>query len=361
MKRIAIPFIILVLLVTVFGTAPSVVQAYSGYPTTSIVSVVKGEDVTIKVYNLPVNIDFKVLIGKYGTLGVGGTQVATFDSLAGGTQTFTFDIPAALKDEAKLAIRLEATEGVKYFAYDWFVNNTAATVTSTPTTTTPTPAPSGYKGYPTSAIVSAVKAEDVTIKFINLPKDTDFKVLIGKYGTKGVGGTQVGTFDSAAGGTQTFTYDIPDALINEARLAIRLEATEGTKYYAYDWWWNNSDPSDDSASEGTSSGSTGSTVPSGYSGYPYFYITAVVKDTTVTVKTYNLPKDTDFKVLMGKYGTAAVGGTLVATTASGTGGSQTFTYDIPAGLKGLDRIAIRMDSTSSPYYAYNWFWNSDAP
>ena len=350
MKRFATLFMVFILLFAVFGQKPTAVQAYSGYPTTSIVSVVKGEDVTIKVYNLPVNIDFKVLIGKYGTLGVGGTQVGTFDSLAGGTQTFTFDIPDALKAEAKLAIRLQATEGVPYYAYDWFVNNTDAVVT-------PTPAPSGYTGHPTSAIVSAVKGEDVTIKFFNLPKDTDFKVLIGKYGTLGVGGTQVGTFDSAAGGTQSFTYDIPDALKDEARLAIRIELTEGVKIYAYDWWWNNSDPSDDSASEGTS----GSPAPSGYTGYPYFFITAVVKDDSVTVKTYNLPKDTDFKVRMGKYGTAAVGGVEVAVTDSGVGGTQTFTYDIPDSLKGLDRIAIRMDSTSSPYFAYNWFWNSNAP
>lgn len=351
MKRFATLFMVFILLFAVFGPKPTAVLAYSGYPTTSIVSVVKGEDVTIKVYNLPVNIDFKVLIGKYGTLGVGGTQVGTFDSLAGGTQTFTFDIPDALKAEAKLAIRLEATEGVKYYAYDWFVNNTDAVVV------TPTPAPSGYTGYPTSAIVGAVKAEDVSIKFINLPKDTDFKVLIGKYGTLGVGGTQVGTFDSAGGGTQTFTFDIPDALKDEARLAIRLESTEGAKLVAFDWWWNNSDPSDDAASEGTII----SPAPSGYTGYPYFFITAVVKDEDVTIKAYNLPKNTDFKVLMGKYGTAAVGGTLVTTTASGDGGTQTFTYDIPAGLKGLDRIAIRMESTSSPYFAYNWFWNFNAP
>ena len=63
---------------------------------------------------------------------------------------------------------------------------------------------------------------------------------------------------------------------------------------------------------------------------------------------------------MGKYGTAGVGGTQVTTTDSGSGGTMDITYLIPAGLKGLDRIAIRMES-SAGYYAYNWFWNNDAP
>jgi hypothetical protein len=42
-------------------------------------------------------------------------------------------------------------------------------------------------------------------------------------------------------------------------------------------------------------------------------------------------------------------------------GTFTATYTIPAGLYGLDRIAIRLQSPSSGYYSYNWFWNSDHP
>jgi hypothetical protein len=353
MKRFTIPFIILVLMFAVFGNTPTTVQAYSGYPTTSIASVVEGDSVTLNIYNLPKDIDFRVLIGKFGTLGVGGTKVATFDSEDGGTQVFTFDIPDALADETRLAIRIEATEGVPYFAYDWFNNNSDPDDDDASEGVTPPVSPTAI----TTRIMKVVEGEDVTIKVMGLPKNIDFKVLIGKFGTLGVGGTQVGTFDSAGGGTQTFTYDIPDALIDEDRLAIRIESTEGTKVFAYDWFWNDSDASNDSASEGPSY----TPCTSCYYGYPTFTITAVNEDETVTIKTYNLPKDTDFKVRMGKYGTAALGGTEVETVDSGDGGTLTFTFDIPDGLKGLDRIAIRMDSTSSPYFAYNWFWNNDAP
>ena len=60
---------------------------------------------------------------------------------------------------------------------------------------------------------------------------------------------------------------------------------------------------------------------------------------------------------MGKIGTKAVGGVVVATTNSGTGGSFTATYNIPDLLKGLSQIAIRMDA-SGGLFAFNWFWNN---
>jgi len=43
-----------------------------------------------------------------------------------------------------------------------------------------------------------------------------------------------------------------------------------------------------------------------YSGYPTFSIVSVVKDTSVTIKTYNLPANDNFKTRMGKMGTKAL-------------------------------------------------------
>ena len=64
---------------------------------------------------------------------------------------------------------------------------------------------------------------------------------------------------------------------------------------------------------------------------------------------------------MGAYGTAGIGGTYVGTTSTGGGGSITATYNIPAGLMGSHRIAIRMEATSGGWFAYNWFYNVTAP
>ena len=93
---------------------------------------------------------------------------------------------------------------------------------------------------------------------------------------------------------------------------------------------------------------------------PTFSIVSVETDSTVTIKTHNFPADTTFTVRMGEYGTRAIGGTVVDSTDSGSGGSFKATYDIPDELKGEARIAIRMDAPNG-YFAYNWFWNNTTP
>src|SRR4030042_119452 len=84
-----------------------------------------------------------------------------------------------------------------------------------------------------------------------------------------------------------------------------------------------------------------------YSGYPSFSIEAVAQDKSVTIKTNNLPPNDTFKVTMGKFGTRGVGGIVVDTTNSGSGGTLTITYNIPASLAGLSMIAIRMQSPTT--------------
>lgn len=339
MKRLLTPLIVLLVLVAMLlPQSVDSVQA-STIPTFSIVSVVEDSKVTIKTFNFPKNIDFKVTMGKYGTKGVGGILVTTTNSGDGGSLTLTYDIPADLKGLDRIAIRLEATSG-GYYAFNWFWNNDSEV---SPVVVTP-----GYSGIPTFSIVSVEEDEKVSIKTNNFPKNVDFKVTMGKYGTKGIGGILVTTTNSGAGGVLELTYDIPADLKGLDRIAIRLEATSGG-YYAFNWFWNND-------SDGTLT-----PVVTGYTGIPTFLITAVVKDEKVTIKTNNFPKNVDFKVTMGLYGTKGVGGTVVTTTNSGDGGALTLTYDIPGGLAGLDRIAIRLEATSGGYFAYNWFWNNSYP
>jgi hypothetical protein len=320
--------------------ATPLAASYASIPTFSIVSVVTDESVTIKTYNFPADYTFTVKMGAYGTLGIGGIVVTTTDSGNGGSFTATYDIPAALKGAAKIAIRLESTSG-GFYAYNWFYNAKSSSSGSTP---------SGYSGYPYFYIASVVKDESVTIKAYNFPADDTFNVRMGKYGTLGIGGKVVTTTDSGDGGSFTATYTIPDKYKGLARIAIRLESPT-TGYYAYNWFYNNT------ATGSSGSGSSGS----GYYGIPTFSIVSVVKNESVTIKTNNFPKDDTFKVRMCKYGTLGVGGKVVATTDSGNGGTFTVTYTIPASLKGDKRIAIRLESPTTGYYAYNWFYNNTAP
>ena len=106
---------------------------------------------------------------------------------------------------------------------------------------------------------------------------------------------------------------------------------------------------------GSAAPSTNTPPPS--SVVPNFMITDVTRNKLVSIKTSNFPPYQDFQVTMGKMGTQGVAGIVVDQTYSGSGGSFKATYSIPKPLRGLDRIAIRLES-SSGYYSYNWFYNN---
>jgi len=342
MKKILPLMLIGVLLVTLVSPlAVKAVMAYSGIPTFSIVSVDPNKSVTIKTQNFPANDSFTVTMGSFGTLGIGGVVVGKTSSGSGGAFTVTYSIPASLSGSSKIAIRLQSpTTG--YFAYNWFYN------ASTSVDKTPVP---GYSGFPTFKIASVVVDDEVTINAYNFPPNDTFKVLMGAYGTKGVGGVEVASTKTDGGGSFTATYSIPASLAGSSRIAIRLQSPT-TGYFAYNWFYNNS--------TGDSTSPSPTAVP-GYSGFPWFNISSVVKDGSVTIKAYNFPLNDSFKVLMGPFGSLGIGGVSVGTEDTDGSGSFTATYSIPASLAGSTRIAIRLQSPTSGYYAYNWFFNNTTP
>ena len=268
LKQIFIAALILTLAIAIpLGTA----KAYTGFPTFDIISVEKDVSVTIQTVNLPPTQTFTVRMGKMGTNGVGGEIVKTFDSGTGGVQKMTFNIPASLKGLAQIAIRMDSTPG-GWFAYNFFINSVSSTAvpttaggaTATPTKTatgpTPTKTPTGptptktatkvvtpaatkipgYSGIPTISIIAVVKDSTVTIKTNNYPPSQVFTVRMGAFGTKGIGGTVVGTTDSGKGGVFEATYTIPEAMKGKLLIAIRLDSPAG--FYSYNWFWNNNAP-----------------------------------------------------------------------------------------------------------------------
>jgi hypothetical protein len=343
MKRLVSIFItILALTAFVF---PITVSAHT-VPYFSILEVVKDQTVTVQAYNFPPNDSLRVTMGPYGSYGINGVVVTTSSTGSSGSFTATYTIPSTLAGSEKIAIRMESpTTG--YFAYNWFWNNP-----STAPVTTPIP---GYSGIPTFSIKSVVMNQSVTILTNNFPPNDTFNVTMGIYGTKGVGGILVATTNSGSGGSLELTYTIPSSLYNINPIAIRLQSPN-TGYFAYNWFWN----TNSSVSPTTTPAPT-TPPPSGYSGFPTFSITAVVKDSTVTISGSNFPLNDTFTVLMGPYGTKGVGGTNVGSTSTGSSSSISATYNIPSSLAGSTKIAIRLQSSTSGYFAYNWFWNSTAP
>jgi hypothetical protein len=213
-----------------------------------------------------------------------------------------------------------------------------------------------YSGYPTFSVVSVLKDSSVTIKTNNLPANDKFNVTMGPMGTKGIGGIKVATVDSGSGGTKQYAFDIPSSLHGSYQISIRMQSpTSG--YYAYNWFYNNT--TQPTATPGPSP-TPGPTQPPGYTGIPVFKILSVVQDTSVTIETQNLPANDKFDVTMGPMGTKGIDGIKVATVDSGSGGTKQYAFDIPSSLHGSYKISIRMQSPTSGYYAYNWFYNNTA-
>lgn len=108
----------------------------------------------------------------------------------------------------------------------------------------------------------------------------------------------------------------------------------------------------------TSGGSGGKPV---YKNFPTFSIYSVVRNSEVTIYTYNFPPNLKFDVYMGPMGTKAIGGYYVTSFNSGKGGSfYAGPFAIPPALKGSYRIAIRAQNNKTGYFAYNWFYNNTA-
>jgi len=232
MRKLTSVILMLVLMMSVVGPGvAAAAPASSTIPTFSIVSVVKNKSVTITTYNFPANDSFDVLEGPMHSQGIGGVKVATVASGAGGSFTATFPIAADFKGAYQIAIRLQSNTGSGFFAYNWFFNNTASGSGG-----------GGTTGIPTFSIASVVRNKTVTIVTNNFPKNDKFDVLMGPMHTQGVNGFFVTNVSSGAGGTLTFTFNIPVELKGSYQISIRLQSSTGSGYFAYNWFYNNTYP-----------------------------------------------------------------------------------------------------------------------
>jgi hypothetical protein len=213
-------------------------SGYTGYPTFSIASVVKGEKVSITPKNFPPNDKFDVRMNWMGTRGEAGAIVETVTTNANGKLSdTTYKIPDFLAGAYQVAIRLESpTSG--YYAYNWFYNNTTTGGTPPPTD----PGKPSYVGYPTFAIGSVIRDKNVGIVPSNFPPNDSFNVRMNWMGTRGVGGTIVQTVTTdSKGNLSDLKYPIPGYLMGEYQIAIRLESP-ASGYYAFNWFYNNTYP-----------------------------------------------------------------------------------------------------------------------
>ena len=343
--------LVLCLVATLFFVQSSTIQA-SVEPSIGVLEVVPNGSVTLSLSNLPKNTHFYVQMGERGTGGIGGYHSASFDTGSESYSAKTFSIPTALKDEAMIDVRI-TTETYATVASTFFVNVAPTVVNPIPSGT-----PGVSTGIPTTSIKTVEPGESVTLVTHNFPENKNFVATMGLFGTRGVGGVEVGQFNSAGGGSFELTFEVPDSLVDEELISIRLQTSDGY-YYAFDWFRNIPVSGSSSSSSSSTTTSGNSSVNAGYAGYPTTTILSVDEGTSVQVKVYNLPKETDFIVTIGEFGTRGIGGVKVDEFDSGDGGTQTFTFDVPTSLKDEAKLAIRLDS--GYWYAFDWFVNSTSP
>lgn len=218
------------------------IPGYTGIPTFSIVSVEAGKTVSIQTSNFPPNQTFTVRMGPMGSKGVNGVVVGTLNSGVGGALKATFNIPAQFQTAYQVAIRAETAHANPYFAYNWFYNNTTTGGTGgQPTPPPTTPPPPVYTGTPTFTVCAVVQNQTVTIRTKDFPPNQTFQITMGPFGSQGIGGYQVGTLNSGAGGQLTATYTLPPQMIGAYRIAIRAQTAHANPFFAYNWFYNTTD------------------------------------------------------------------------------------------------------------------------
>jgi hypothetical protein len=205
---------------------PFTTQA-AAVPAISIVSVKPGESVTIQAENFPAGKVFNVRMDVIGKLGVDGTIVTTTNTGTGSFEA-TYLIPASLKTEKLIAIRLDGYRG--YFSYNWF-DNKGATVTPSPT---PTPTTPGTKPY---IIFTGVQKDAwVTVQANRFPTNEVFTVRMGPFYSYASNHMDVATINSGNGGTFSFTINLPASLKGVELVTVLLSGSHGN--YAYNAFVN---------------------------------------------------------------------------------------------------------------------------
>ena len=86
----------------------------------ALLNVQKGGWVKVSMFNLPVNKTFTVRIGMAGTGAANGLGyvVAHFDTTSTGSETGTFEIPFALRAQARLDFRVETSGFSRVLSFD---------------------------------------------------------------------------------------------------------------------------------------------------------------------------------------------------------------------------------------------------
>ena len=203
---------------------------------------------------------------------------------------------------------------------------------------------------PTTSILAVVKGETVSIQTANFPANNTFHVYMGFNGTQGLNGYLVSKLTTGEGGSFKAKFPIPAELADEDIVAIRFESVTDTKFFSYNWFFNETGADN---SECTNCGSSTILPP----GFPTFDIISVVKGQSVRIRTRYLPPQTRYAVMMKKGDSSVLTWYEVAGIESGEGNVIFATFNIPEEIRYAEKIAIKLYSINDGFVTYNLFNN----
>lgn len=215
-----------------------------------------------------------------------------------------------------------------------------------------------FAAAPDTSIIAVVKNESVTIQTSDFPANHTFHVLLGYNGTQGINGYLVSKITTGEGGSFLAKFYIPNELTGEDVIAIRFESVTESKYFTYNWFYNDT-ASGASATTFTpdttdTSGPTYNILPPGF---PTFDIISAVKGQSVTVQTRYFPANQRFAVFMQDGDSTAITLYEVAGVETGEGHTLIATFPIPDELRWEEKIKIIFYNINDGFRTYNLFYN----
>lgn len=198
--------------------------------------------------------------------------------------------------------------------------------------------------YPTydyiyARVLDVTPNKDFTLKAYNLPKKENFEVSVGKCDFSSA--TVVGEIRTDGDpGNYTDTYKIPKKFKNVSCLVAYLDSTKTTR----------------STSVTFVNTSTGASSSSDFSNLD-FSIKSVERNKTVTLRVTDFVKNEKYKIYIGGYTSGAYPGIMVGSFKRDSNQDFNITVNIPASLKGAEKLDIRIEGVTVSATEYHSFRN----
>ena len=184
-------------------------------------------------------------------------------------------------------------------------------------------------------VVSVVRDASVTIRTRDFPVRTKFTVRIDKVGKWAKNGPVVGELNTESGGVLEATFSLPKQVLGQRILAIRMDSVDG--YTADNWFFNRTQNSPLYASVQKEQAKNQPVKT------PELNFSGVKKNESVTLVGANLPANTSMGVRMGPYDNFYQKYVTLESIQSSADGSLNAIVSIPAALKDVEHIMVRLD------------------